>query len=83
MAGVVAARLDLPQRAVELEGDGVVSRESHDVRAASGAAHLALCCSLASHHCRSRCGRGFHSTALFDWSDRPSSIRYFARVEQS
>jgi len=53
MAGVVAARLDLPQRAVELEGDGVVSRESHDVRATSGAARLALRRSLASRHRRS------------------------------
>ena len=52
VAGVAAARLDLPQRAVELEGDGVARRERHDVRAASGAARLALRRSLASRHRR-------------------------------
>ena len=73
-AGVAAARLDLPQRAVELEGDGVAGRGHHDVRAARLALHRSLA---------SRCGHGFHSTTLLDWSDQPSSIRYFARVEKS
>jgi hypothetical protein len=52
VAGVAAARLDLPQRAVELEGDGIAGREHHDVRAASGAARLALHRSLSSRHRR-------------------------------
>ena len=36
-AVVAAARLDLPQRAAELEGDGVAGGQRHDVRAGDGA----------------------------------------------
>jgi len=78
VAGVAAARLGLPQRAVELEGDSIAGRERHDVRAASPSAAASPAATAAS-----RCGRGFHSTTLLDWSDQLSSICYFARVEQS